>query len=50
MKINPAVITTHPGKNVAQKIRSTPAEHHFPGENVWGTASVCHKSFKRLKL
>ena len=50
LKIDAAVITSHPGKDAPQKIRSTPAEYHSPGENVWETASVCHKPFKKLKL
>ena len=31
-------------------IQSTPAEHLSLGENLWKTAPVCQKSFKKYKL
>ena len=40
----------HARTDAPPRIHSTPAEHLSPGKHIWGTASVCQKSFQRLKL
>ena len=44
------LLKLHPHTDVSTRIHSTSAEHLSLGEHLWGTASVCQKSFKRLKL
>ena len=43
-------LKSHPRTDAPPKIHSIPVEPPSPEENLWGTASVCRKSFKRLKL
>ena len=44
------LLKSHPRTDTPPKIRSTSAEHLPLGEHLWGTASACQKTFKRLKL
>ena len=43
------LLKSHPRTDVPPRIRSTPTEHLSTGEHLWGTASVCQKSFKSFK-
>ena len=45
-----ASLKPHSRTDVPPRICSAPTEHRSAGEHLWGTASVCQKSFKRLKL
>ena len=50
------LLKSHPHMDAPVRIHSTPTEHlssreHLsPEGHLWGAASVCQKSFKRLKL
>ena len=44
------LLKSHPRTDKSSKIRSTSAEHAYPGENQRETASACKKNFKRLKI
>ena len=57
---SPKNMKQHPGEQPCRRAFSTKLLHnsieiathaeHLPGEHLWGTVSVCQKSFERLKL
>ena len=48
--LNKAALQHYLHTDTPPKIRSTPVEHSSSGEHLCGTAFVCQKNFKRLKL
>ena len=44
----PTLLKPHPGIDGPRRNRGKPAEHLSPAEHLWGSGSICQKSFKRL--